>query len=60
MIDQKTKAENSLYRFECAIDTLDKLSDALIDDPKTANAINGLHQTLCAVYNDVEQIFEAL
>jgi len=44
--------EDSLYEFECAIDLLDRLSDALIDDPTTANALNGLHGKFCEIYND--------
>ena len=30
--------EARLYDFECAIDTLDKISDGLPDDRKTTNA----------------------
>lgn len=45
-----TRSENNLYRLECAIDTLERLSDGLTDDPTTANALNGVHANLCEVY----------
>jgi len=45
-------AEQSLYSFECAIDALDRISDSLVDDPITANALNGLHTSLCSIHSD--------
>lgn len=46
----KWDAEAQLYRFECAIDTLDKISDGLPDDPVTTNALNGLHECLSNIH----------
>jgi len=44
--------ESNLYEFECALDTLDLISDGLPDDRRTTNALNGLHYTLSKIYAD--------
>jgi len=41
-------AESDLYQFECALDTLDLISDGLPDDKRISNALNGLHGALAA------------
>lgn len=43
-------AEDTLYQLECEIDTLDKISDGLPDDPITTNALNSLHAKLSNIY----------
>ena len=43
-------AEALLYELECEIDTLDKISDGLPDDPITTNALNGLHAKLSNIH----------
>lgn len=50
-----TQSEQNLYRLECIIDTLDRLSDSMIDDPITANAIIAVHQSLCEIHHDFKQ-----
>ena len=42
--------EATLYRFECAIDILDKISDGLPDDRITTNALNGLRDKLSNIH----------
>jgi len=42
--------ESRLYEFECALDTLDLISDGLPDDRKTSNALNGLHDILSKIH----------
>jgi len=43
-------AEALLYELECEIDTLDKISDGLPDDPITTNALNSLHAKLSNIH----------
>ena len=45
-------AETHLYEFECALDALDLNSDGLPDDPRTSNALNGLHDKLSKIHAD--------
>jgi len=42
--------ETCLYEFECALDTLDLISDGLPDDRKASNALNGLHHTFSKIH----------
>jgi hypothetical protein len=48
----KWDCEGSLRDFEQALAMLDKISDALPDDPITTQALNGLHSTLSNIYAD--------
>ncbi len=43
-------AEAHFIKFEQALDTLDLISDALPDDPKLSNALNGLHSNFSKIY----------
>lgn len=43
-------AESDLYRFECALDTLDLISDSLPDDIRISNALNGLHSEFSKIH----------
>jgi len=45
-------AESDLYQFECALDTLDLISDGLPDDKRISNALNGLHDNLSKIHAD--------
>ena len=44
--------ESDLYQFECALDTLDLISDGLPDDIRISNALNGLHDKLSKIHAD--------
>ena len=45
-------AEDRLFEFECIIDTIDKISDGLLDDRTTSNALIGIHAHLCKIHAD--------
>jgi len=47
---EKWDAEGHFLEFEQALDTLDLISDALPDDPKLSNALNGLHGNFDKLY----------
>ena len=47
---QKWDSENTLSKFERAINTLDIISDGLPDDPRTASAILGVHDNLSNIH----------
>lgn len=47
---EKWDAEGHFLEFEQALDTLDLISDALPDDPKLSNALNGLHGSFNKIY----------
>ena len=42
--------EARLYEFECAIDMIDKISDSLVEDRATSNALVGVHKVLCNLH----------
>ena len=47
---EKWDAEEHFLEFEQALDTLDLISDALPDDPKLSNALNGIHSNFNKIY----------
>ena len=47
-------AEAPLYRFECIIDTVEKIADGLQEDRTTQNALNCVHEQLCGLYKEFE------
>ena len=48
--DQIWDIESNLELFGRALDTLDVISDGLVDDSRTANAIIGVHDNLSNIY----------
>lgn len=49
---KKWDVEGHFLEFEQALDTLDLISDALPDDPKVSNALNGLYGRFSKLYED--------
>lgn len=47
---EKWDAEGHFLAFEQALDTLDLISDALPDDPKLCNVLNGIHCNFSKIY----------
>ena len=47
---KKWDAEGHFLEFEQTLDTLDIISDGLLDDPKLSNALNALHSKLSEIY----------
>ncbi|WP_017931625.1 hypothetical protein [Robiginitomaculum antarcticum] len=43
-------AEAALYKFECALGILEKISDGLPEDKTTTHALNGLHSLMSNIY----------
>ena len=52
---EKWDAEGHFLEFKQALDTLDLISDALPDDPKLSNALNGLHSNFSKIYQASKQ-----
>ena len=48
--DQIWDIESNLELFGRALDTLDVISDGLVDDSRTANAIIGVHDNLSNIH----------
>lgn len=44
--------EAPLYRFECLIDIVEKISDGLPEDRTTPNALNSVHEQLCQIHGE--------
>ena len=51
--DQIWDIESNLELFGRALDTLDVISDGLVDDSRTANAIIGVHDNLSNIHAEL-------